>query len=112
VIARLARARSEEDRAARAERARAADLDRAAASHSATQRANGLTAAGRDTMIADTAGAHASADRTAAQLAAESFPCTTADGIRASVNGRLQQPAPTPTRTAAAQNAPRPGLAP
>jgi len=46
VIARLARARSEEDRAARAERARAADLDRAAASHSARQHANGLTAAG------------------------------------------------------------------
>ena len=60
VIARLARARSEEDRAARAERARAADLDRAAASHSARQHANGLAAAGRDTMIADTAGAHAS----------------------------------------------------
>ena len=112
VIARLARARSEEDRAARAERARAADLDRAAASHSARQHANGLTAAGRDTVIADTAGAHASADRTAAQLAAESFPCTTADGIRAAVNGRLQQPAPSPARTAAVQNAPRPGLAP
>ena len=59
VIARLARARSEENIAARAERARAADLDHAAASHSARQHANGLTAAGRDTMIADTAGAHA-----------------------------------------------------
>ena len=112
VIARLARARSEEDRAARAERARAADLDRAAAAASPRQSANGLTAARRDTLIADTAGAHASADRTAAQLAAESFPCTTADGIRAAVNGRLQQPAPSPARTAAARNAPRPGLAP
>ena len=112
VIARLARARSEENIAARAERARAADLDHAAASHSARQHANGLTAAGRDTMIADTAGAHASADRTAAQLAAESFPCTTADGIRAAVNGRLQQPAPSPARTAAVHNAPRPGPAP
>ena len=112
VIAWLARARSEEDRAARAERARAADLDRAAASHSARQHANGLTAAGHDTMIADTAGAHASADRTAAQLAAESFPCTTAEGIRAAVNGRLKQPAPSPTRSAAAQNTPRQGLAP
>ena len=112
VIARLARARSDENIAARAERARAADLDHAAASHSARQRANALAAAGRDTMIADTASAHASADRTAAQLAAESFPYTTADGIRAAVNGRLQQPAPSPARTAAVHNAPRPGLAP
>jgi hypothetical protein len=112
VIARLARARSEEDRAARAERARAADLDRAAASHSARRRASGLAAAGRDTMIADTAGAHASADRTAARLAAESFPCTAADGIRAAVNGRLQQPTQSSTSTAAVRNAPRSGLAP
>jgi len=111
VIARLARARSEESIATRAERVRAADLDRASAAASATQ-SNGLTAARRDTMIADTAGAHASADRTAAQLAAESFPCTTADGIRAAANGRLQQAAPSPARTAATQNAPRPGLAP
>jgi hypothetical protein len=112
VIARLARVRSEEDRAAGAERARAADLDRAAAAHSARQRANGLAAAGRDTMIADTAAAHASADRTAARLAADSFPCTAADGIRAAVNGRLRQPAQSPPRTAAVRNAPRPGLAP
>ena len=111
VIARLARARSEEDRAARAERARAADLGCAAATHSARQHANGLTAAGRDTMI-DIAGAHASADRTAARLAAESFPCTAADGIRAAVNGRLQRPAQSPASTAAVWNAPRPGLAP
>ena len=112
VIARLARARSEESMATRAERARAADLGRAAAAASARQSTNGLTAARRDTLVADTAGAHASADRTAAQLAAESFPCTTADGIRAAVTGRLQQPAPSPARTAATQNAPRPGLAP
>ena len=52
------------------------------------------------------------ADRTAARLAAESFPCTAADGIRAAVNGRLQQPAQSPARTAAVRNAPRPGLAP
>ena len=112
VIARLARARSEENIATRAERARAADLDRAAAAASARQSTNGLTATRRDTVIADTAGAHASADRTAAQLAAESFPCTTADGIRAAVDGRLQQPAPSPARTAATQYVPRPGLAP
>jgi hypothetical protein len=112
VIARLARARSEESIATRAERARATDRDRAAAAASATQSTNGLTAARRDTMIADTAGAQASPDRTAAQLAAESFPCTTADGVRAAVNGRLQQAAPSPARTAATHNAPRPGLAP
>ena len=112
VIARLARARSEENIPTRAERARAADLDRAAAAASARQSTNGLTAARRDTVIADTAGAHASADRTAAQLAAESFPCTTADGIRAAVDGRLQQAAPSPARTATIQNVPRPGLAP
>jgi hypothetical protein len=111
VIARLARADSEENIATRAEHARAADLDRAAAAASPRQSTNGLAAARRDTVIADTAGAHASADRTAAELAAESFPCTTADGIRAAVNGRLQQAAPSPARTAAAQNAPRPGLA-
>ena len=111
VIARLARADSEENIATRAERARAADLDRAAAAPSASQSTNGLTAARRNTVIAGTAGAHACADRTAAQLAAESFPCTTAEGIRAAVNGRLQLPAPSPARTAAAQNAPRPGLA-
>jgi len=63
-------------------------------------------------MIGDTTGAHASTDRSAAQLAAESFPCTAADGIRAAVGGQLQQPAQSPARTAAAQNAPRPGLAP
>ncbi len=111
VIARLAHARNEESIATRAERASAADLDRAAAAASPRQSTNGLIAARRDTVIADTAGAHASADRTAAQLAAESFPCTTADGIRAAVNGRLQKPAQSPARTAAAQNAPRPGLA-
>ena len=102
VIARLARARGEENVATRAERARAADLDRAAAAASPRQSTDGLTAARRDTLIADTAGAHASADRTAAQLAAESFPCTAANGIRAAVNRRLQQPAPSPARTAAA----------
>jgi hypothetical protein len=111
VIARLARARSEENIAARAEHARAADLDRAATARSGRQRADDMKAARRDTMTADTAGAHASADRTAAQLAAESFPHTAADGIRAAAAGRLQ-PAQSPTRTATAQNAPRPGLAP
>ncbi len=109
VIGRLARAEAEERLAARAEHARAADLDHAAATHSARQQADSLKAARRDTMTADTAGAHASADRSAAQLAAESFPCTTADGIRAAVTGTLQQQARPPARTSA-QNARRPGL--
>ena len=113
VIARLARARSEEAVAAGAERARAADLDRAAgtvAGHSGGERAEDLRAARREGRIADTAGAHASADRSAAQLAAESFPGTAADGIRAAANGSLQQPARPPVPAATAQNARRPGL--
>jgi hypothetical protein len=111
VIARLARARGEEAVAAGAERARAADLDRAAgtvAGHSGSERAEDLRAARREGRIADTAGAHASADRSAAQLAAESFPCTTADGIRAAAKGSLQQPARPPVAAIAAQNARQP----
>jgi hypothetical protein len=113
VIARLTRARSEEQVAAGAERARAADLDRAAsgtAGRSGGERAEDLRAARRETRIADTAGAHASADRSAAQLAAESFPCTAADGIRAAADGSLQQPARSPVPAAAAQNVRRPSL--
>ena len=96
-----------------AERARAADLGHASAAPSARERAGDLTAARHDTQVADTAGAHAASDRrTAAQLAAESFPRTAADGIRAAVTGRLQQPAQSPARTAAATNTRRPGLSP
>jgi hypothetical protein len=113
VIARLAHARSEEAVAAGAERARATDLDRAAgtaAGHLGSERAEDLRAARRESRIADTAGAHASADRSAAQLAAESFPCTAADGIRAAANGSLQQVARPPVPHAAAQSVRRPGL--
>jgi hypothetical protein len=53
-----------------------------------------LAAARRDTLTADTASAHASTDRNAAQLAAESFPHTAADGIRAAAAGRLQPAQP------------------
>jgi hypothetical protein len=107
VIARLARAQNDENIAARAEGARAADLDRADAAASARSSASGLAEARRDTATAGTAGAHASADRTAAQLAAESFPRTAADGIRAAVSGSLRQSAASPSRTAAAQKTPR-----
>ena len=112
VIVRLARARDEERVAEGAERAHAADLGHASAAPSARERAQDLTAARRDTQVADTAGAHASADRTAAQLATESFPHTAADGIRAALTGRLQQPERPPARTAAVVGTRRPGLSP
>ncbi|MDQ2874548.1 MAG: hypothetical protein M3Y33_06990, partial [Actinomycetota bacterium] len=113
VIARLARARSGEQVAAGAERARAADLDLPAgtgAGHSGSERAEDLRAARHERGSADAAGAHALADRSAAQLAAESFPCSAADGIRAAASGSLQQPARPPVPAAAARNARRPGL--
>ena len=59
VIARLARARGEENTAARAERARAADLDRAAAAHSARPARQWPDRSAARHVIADTAGAHA-----------------------------------------------------
>jgi hypothetical protein len=111
VIARLARARNEESAAEDGERARAADLGHASAAPIARERSGDLTAARHDTQAADTAGTHAASDRrTAAQLAAESFPRTAADGIRAAVTGRLQQPAPSPARAATAANTKRPAL--
>jgi hypothetical protein len=105
VIARLARAEAEERAAAAAERARAADLGHAATTPSTRVQAGDLKAARRDTLTADTAVAHASADRTVAQLAAESFPHTAADGIRAAAAGRLQPAAA--NRTAAVHDARR-----
>lgn len=111
VVARLARARKEEQVAAGAERARATDLDRAAgmaAQGSGRGRAEDLRATRRETHIADTAGAHVLADRSAAQLAAESFPCTAADGVRAAADGSLQQPARPPVPAAAVHNVRRP----
>jgi hypothetical protein len=113
VIARLARARGKEAVAADAERARAAGLDHAAgtaADTAGSERAEDLRAAHRESRIADRAGAHASADRSATQLAAESFPCTAADGIRAAANGSLQRSARPPFPAAAAENVRRPGM--
>ena len=103
VITRIARAEAEERLAAAAECARAADLGHAAAAPSARAEASDLKAARRDTRAADTAGAHAAADRTAARLAAESFPYTAADGIRAAAAGQLQ-PAQSADHTAVVQN--------
>ncbi len=109
VIARLARARDEERVAEGAERARGADLGHASAAQSARERTRDLTAPHRDTQVADTAGAHASSGRTAAQLAAESFPHTAADGIRASITGRLRQTERSPAHIAVTDTR-RPGL--
>jgi hypothetical protein len=102
VIARLARAQDEENTAARA-----AGLDRGQSAAPARPGASGTTAARRDTATAATAGAHAPAGRSAAQLAAESFPRTTTEGIQAAVSGSLRQPGASPSRIAAAQKTPR-----
>lgn len=113
VIARLAGARSEEAVAAEAERARDADLHHPAgraADTPSSERTKDLRAARRESRIAATAGARASADRSAAQLAAESFPCTAADGIRAAANGSLQQTARPSAPAATAHNVRRPGM--
>jgi hypothetical protein len=112
VITRLARGRSEERVADGAERARADGLGHASAAQSVRERTHDLTGANRDTQIADAGGAHVSSDRTAAQLAAESFPRTAADGVRAAVTGRLLQPERSPVRTAAVTDTKRPGLSP
>ena len=112
VVVRVARARNEERVAEGAERAHAADLGHASAARSARERAQDLTAARRDTQVAATAGAHASAERTAAQLAIESFPHGAADGIRAALTSQLQQPQRPSARTAAVIGTRRPGLSP
>jgi len=102
LIARLARADSEDLVAAGAAQARADDLDRVFPDFSLPHdivRSGHLNAADQDPLMADTASAHASGDRTAAQLAAESFPCTAADAVRvATAAGR------SPVRRMAARN--------
>jgi hypothetical protein len=107
VIARLAHADSEDLVATGAEQARADDLDRVSTDFSLPHdivRSDHPNAANQDRPIADTAKAHASGDRTAAQLAAESFPCTAADAVRvAPAAGR------SPVRRMAARNTRRLG---
>ena len=102
VIARLARARDEEHTAARA-----AGPDRAQSAAPARSSVGGMTAARGDTATAGTADSHASAGRTAVQLAAECFPRTAAEGIQAAVRGGLRQPGASQSRTAGARKAPR-----
>lgn len=96
-----ARARSEEHRAAAAERARAADLDAAVdlpATPTTDERSVGLIAAHRDTGFADTVHAHAGADRSAAQLAARSFPYSAAEAVQAASTRTVDNAAQTGTR--------------
>ena len=63
-----------------------------------------LTAAARDRLEADTAAAHADGDRSAAQLAAESFPCTAAGAVTAAA-----RTGPADARVNATLNLRRPG---
>jgi hypothetical protein len=109
VIALLADADNEDRKAAAAGRARAADLGRASGALGAGERGGDLAAALRDGADAGTSAAHAAADRHAAVLAAESFPCTAAEGIRAAAGGGLDQQARAKARTAVSQGR-RPGL--
>ena len=85
VIARLARADSQDRVAWGAERARADDLGSASAAFFPGDIARGeyLTAAAQDRLTAHTAAAHATGDRSATRLAAESFPCTAANAVAA-----------------------------
>jgi hypothetical protein len=104
-------ARNEEHRAADVERARAADLDAAidlVATATADERTTGLTGAQRDAGIADSARAHAGTDRSAAQLAALSFPRSATDAVRAAATVRARRPAQAPARMPAPEIAKRP----
>jgi hypothetical protein len=109
VITGLARTRGEENTAARAARARAAGQNLAAAV-SAGQPAGGpaeapdSAAAGvpaAASVPGSPAGERVPLDRAAVRLAAENFPSTAAEGIRAARNGQLRRPAASQPRTAA-----------
>ena len=107
-----ARARSEDHRAGAAERASAADLDSAVdlPTRPATDEYTAdMAAAHRDTGIADTAWAHAGADRTAAQLAAQSFPHTATEAVQATATTRGKRTTVAPGRTQAPHKAKRQG---
>jgi len=104
-------ARSEEHRAAAAERARASDLDAAVdlpATLTTDERTVGLVAAHRDNGLADAARAHAGADRSAAQLAAQSFPYSAAEAIQAASTRAADNAAQTGTRIHSPYAAKRP----
>ena len=106
------RTRSEERRAVDAERSRAADLNAAidlAATPEADERTMGLAVARHDTGMADSARARAVADRSAAQLAAESFPHSAADAVQAAAKTGTMRPVSTPARIPTPEIAKRPG---
>ena len=92
VIARLARADSQDRAAWSAERTRADDLGSASAASvtGGIEHGEYLTAAAQDRLTADTAAAHAAGDRSATRLAAESFPCTAADAVTAAATGAIR----------------------
>lgn len=111
VIARLARGGNQERIAMGAERERAFDLDRAGVApiRPDSERAGYLEEAGQEKLAADTATAHAADDRNAVHLAAESYPCTVSDAVRAAVMTATENGQEHP-RTLTIQNARRPGL--
>jgi hypothetical protein len=106
LIARLARADSQDRVAWGAERTRADDLGSASAASVPGGIVHGdyLTAAAQDRLTADTAAAHAAGDRSATRLAAESFPCTAADAVTGAI-----QAAPSAARANTAVHIRRPG---
>ncbi|HEU5421683.1 MAG TPA: hypothetical protein VFV41_28655 [Streptosporangiaceae bacterium] len=110
VIARLARADSQDRVAWEAERTRADDLGSASAAvvPGGTERGEYLTAAAQTRLTADTAAAHAAGDRNATRLAAESFPCTATDAVTAAAAGTIQA-APSAVQANAAVHIRRPG---
>jgi hypothetical protein len=110
VIARLARGQIQEWIAAGDERDRAFDLDRAFTAPVTRdgERTGHLEQAGKEKLAADTAGAHTTADKNAAHLAAESFPYSVTDAVRAASTAAPQNGQPR-ARTLAAQNVRRPG---
>ncbi len=110
VIARLARADSQDRIAWGAERTRADDLGSASAAsvHGGIEHGEYLTAAAQDRLTADTVAAHAAGDRSATRLAAESFPCTAADAVTAAANGAIQA-APSAARANTTVQIRRPG---
>jgi hypothetical protein len=108
VIARLAHGENQERIAAGAERDRAFDLDRASAAPARHdgERAGHLEQAGQEKLAADTATAQATGDKNAAHLAAEGFPYTVTDAVRAA--GSTTENGQACARTVTVQNARRP----
>ena len=110
VIARLARADSQDRVAWGAERTRADDLGSASAASFPGGIAHDeyLTAAVQNRLTAGTVAAHAHGDRSATRLAAESFPFSAADAVTAAATGAIQM-APSAVRANTTVHIHRPG---